>query len=479
MGAGIASVAVAGGYAVTLVEPDAAARARASARVPEASIVDAIPHDEEAAFAIEAVPEKLDLKRAVFASMARALPNAVLATNTSSLSVSEIAGALSGPERAVGLHFFNPPEKMRLVEVVRGTRSASGTIASARGFVERVGRTAILASDTPGFVVNRVARPYYLQALRALERNVATIEDLDALARGAGFRMGPFELMDFIGLDVNLATSESVYERTGAARFTPSALQRDLVARGTLGRKSGAGFYSYDEPRTSRDGAVAPRQRDGEARAVVLGTGRFADELSKAVDAHAAMVTRIEDLDEVATMREPLEIFVDARRDDGETDVSAEIVRAGEVLAPRGVILADAYATDIARCAKAIRNPERLVGYGVVGLLEAQRGVELTSPAASDAAIALARATFEAMGHSVVRVAPEPGLFLGRTICAIVNEAALAVEEGVASEDDVDLAMRLGTNYPRGPFAWGREIGMQRVRSILRRVAECEVGAYG
>ena len=203
------------------------------------------------------MPERFDLKRDVLAALGAALsPEALIATNTSSLAVGELAAGVRNPERVVGLHFFNPPARMELVEVVCARQTGDAALDRAYDAVARMGKTAVLAADTPGFIVNRVARPYYLQALHALDRGVATIEELDALARGAGFRMGPFELMDFIGLDVNLATSESIYERTEAERFAPVDLQRRMVAEGLLGRKSGRGFYIT--PTEKRSASIPP-----------------------------------------------------------------------------------------------------------------------------------------------------------------------------------------------------------------------------
>ena len=200
----------------------------------------AVPATGDAILAIEAVPERSDLKRSVLASLAAALaPGTPIATNTSSLSVTDLAGAVPQPDRVLGLHFFNPPAAMKLVEVVRAELTSDAVLDAALAFVGRIGKTAVVTEDTPGFIVNRVARPFYLQSMRALDRGVATVAELDALARGAGFRMGPFELMDLIGLDVNLATSESVYERTArrAARAARDAA-RDGRSR-AVGPKGG------------------------------------------------------------------------------------------------------------------------------------------------------------------------------------------------------------------------------------------------
>lgn len=478
MGAGIAAVAAASGYAVVLVEPQAEARERAAVRAGSVQVVAEIPSDDGVEIAIEAVPERLDLKEHVFAEMERSLPGAVLATNTSSLSVAEIGRATSAPERVIGLHFFNPPEKMQLVEIVRAPQSADYALERGRAFVERIGKTGVVAADTPGFIVNRVARPFYVQAMRALDAGVARVEELDALARGAGFRMGPFELMDFIGLDVNLATSQSVYARLQAERLAPVALQRALVAQGRLGRKSGAGFYSYLGTPPRIDLRTKPRVRRSEdEHAAVLGAGGLADELAAALDAHFAPVTRFTYDEEVEHLDVRPTLLFDVG--DGESDRGVAIARLDALLDPACAIFVDAYATDLDRCATKMRHPDRLVGYGVLGSLAEQDGVEIVdADATSDEMLELAQESFEAIGHGVVLVENVPGLFLGRTIGAIVNEAVIAVEEGVAAADDVDAAMRLGTNYPRGPIAWGREIGGHRISRILRRVAALDGEAF-
>ena len=478
MGAGIAAVSLQAGYSVAIVEPDAQAQARARERAPQADFFDEVPLDESAVLAIEAVPERLDAKTAAFAAMERNLPHAVLASNTSSLSVCEIADSTAAPERVIGLHFFNPPEKMALVELVRAPSTGEETLAVARAYVERVGKTGIVTADTPGFVVNRVARPFYLQAMRALAAQVAPTEELDALARGAGFRMGPFELMDFIGLDVNLATSESIYERTQCERLAPVEMQRALVAQGRLGRKSGAGFYSYGgtPPRIDfrRVPAGAPAAQEA---VVVLGLGGLADEIAAALAAHFAPVTRIEYDDELESIEQTPTILVDVG--DGASDRAAAIERFDALLPPECVIFVDAYASDPDECAKRMKHPERLIGFGILGSLERQTGIEIVdADAASDDALELAQEMFEAIGHGAGLVKNVPGLFLGRTIGAVVNEAVVAVEEGVASAQDVDTAMKLGTNYPLGPIEWGREIGGARIMRILRRVAEREGEAF-
>ncbi len=483
MGAGIAFVAARGGYAVEIVEPQPAARERSNAliereaqRCGDSAIgariawLDAIPSSSDAVIAIEAVPERFDLKREVLAALGRALsPQAMIATNTSSLAVGELAGTVPNPERVVGLHFFNPPARMALLEVVAAPQTSDATLERAFAAAEQMGKTAVLAADTPGFIVNRVARPYYLQALHALERGVASIEELDALARGAGFRMGPFELMDLIGLDVNLATSESIYERTQAERFAPVDLQRSMVAQGLLGRKSGRGFYVYRDGKAERFDPVVEEpqgERNAEEFVAVVGFGARADEFAERLERRYAHVRRIENDDFLDELSADSTIVIDAG--DAATDRGDVVAALDSLLGTECVFFVDAYGTDLAACARRMRHPERLVGYGILGSLEAQSVVEIVdAEEVSDDALELAQELFAELGKGAILVESSPGLFLGRTIGSIVNEAVVAVSEDVASPEDVDTAMRLGANYPIGPVEWGREIGGARVSRIL------------
>lgn len=485
MGAGIAFVAAAAGFEVDLIEPDAGALDRAKARiakdaeraqqsdVPSRVQFYAALQPTQADAAIEAVPERLDLKREIFAQMAKAFDvNTLFATNTSSLSVSEIAQGVPNPQRVLGLHFFNPPAAMKLVEIVHADETSDQAIERARTIVQRFGKTAVLAADTPAFIVNRVARPYYLQAMRAYEAGVAPIEDLDRLARGAGFRMGPFELMDLIGMDVNLATSDSVYERTGEERFEPVAVQRQLVAQGRLGRKSGAGFYDYSQGVPSHDDATpqSPSERDDAEHIVVLGYAGVAAEIHERLQRSYDHVDLWEDEETLDEIAEETTIVFDVG--DGASDRASVIEQLDAQLPAETIIFVDAYATDLHALAKRLQHPERIVGYGILSSLEHQRVVEIVdADVTSDDALELAQDVFESIGCGVVLVEDHAGLFLGRTIGSIVNEAVYVVQDEIATPEDVDLAMRLGTNYPRGPIEWGQEIGGDRVRRILARLA--------
>ncbi|MGA7356905.1 MAG: 3-hydroxyacyl-CoA dehydrogenase NAD-binding domain-containing protein [Candidatus Cybelea sp.] len=494
MGAGIALVAAQAGYAVEIAEPQVEARERGAAylereaqRIGDRSAVerirwsDAIPSQSDAAVALEAVPERFELKRDVFVALANALaPDALLATNTSSLSVEELADVVAHPERVVGLHFFNPATRMELVEIVRAPQTGDEALARAYDVAARFGKTPVLAADTPGFIVNRIARPYYLQALRALERGVASAEELDALARAAGFRMGPFELMDLIGLDINLVTTESIYARTELERFAPVDLQRQMVAQGLLGRKSGAGFYTYHDGKAERfDATVLPPEGEPDTQELVaiVGFGGVADELVEPLERRYANVLRVERDDLLDDLSPGVTVVIDVG--DGANDRGEILAELDSRLGSETVFFVDAYATDLTACARRLRHPERLVGYGILASLEGQRTVEIVdSESVSDDALELAQELFATLGKGSILVEDVPGLFLGRTVGSIVNEAVVAVGEDVASAEDVDTAMRLGANYPIGPIAWGREIGGARVKRILGRLADAEGEAF-
>ena len=199
---------------------------------------------------IEAAPEKLDLKRDIFKQLdSLCAPETLLASNTSSFSVTAIAAATRYQERVLGLHFFNPPPLMALVEVIQGDRTSAKTVEAATELMRAMGKTPARAKDTPGFIVNRVARPFYNEALRILGDGGASVAAVDRIMKEAGnFRMGPFELMDLIGNDINFAATESLYRSFFEdPRFRPSPIQQRMVMGGNLGRKSGRGFYSYDK----------------------------------------------------------------------------------------------------------------------------------------------------------------------------------------------------------------------------------------
>jgi 3-hydroxybutyryl-CoA dehydrogenase len=285
MGAGIAQVALRNGHRVLLADANEGALERARSTIeggfrrevdkgrltePEAEralggLVAVDPASGLSAFVeaklvIEAIVERLDAKQAIFRTLGPIVaPICVLATNTSSLSIASIGGSVPSPERFLGIHFFNPAPLMPLVEIVPGVRTNDAVLRDTRAFIESWGKTTVVAADTPGFIVNRIARPFYGESLRMLEEGVADAPTIDwAMRELGGFRMGPFELMDFIGHDVNYVVTESVWTAMYFdSRYRPSLTQKRLLESGLLGRKSGRGFFSYADdavpPEPARD----------------------------------------------------------------------------------------------------------------------------------------------------------------------------------------------------------------------------------
>jgi len=304
MGSGIAQVALEAGHEVVLHDVDGAALARGHARIAdglarraaravddpagiddwvairigrlrETEVVEQL--GDEADVVIEAALESLELKRTIFRTLDRASPaTTILATNTSALSIASIAAATERPERVVGLHFFNPAPVMALVEVVAGPATDPAIAVDAAALVTSWGKTAVRSADSPGFIVNRVNRPFTLQALRMLEAGQATVEAVDDAIRGAGFPLGPFELMDLTGIDVTFAASQAIWEALGRPdRLRPSVIQEDHIAAGRLGRKTGQGFYAYFDGRRGPVARPATRgsselDRDGILERILL-----------------------------------------------------------------------------------------------------------------------------------------------------------------------------------------------------------------
>jgi 3-hydroxybutyryl-CoA dehydrogenase len=196
---------------------------------------------------IEAVVEKLEVKQKIFLELEKINgKDCILASNTSSIPITQIASVLKHADRAAGLHFFNPATVMKLVEVIRGAQTSEATVSQLQQFAAEISKTSVLAKDAPGFIVNRVARLFYVESLKIVEENVTDFRAVDNLMKATGFRMGPFELMDLIGLDINYSVTESVYEAFHHdSKFRPSRLQKQKVDAGYLGKKTGKGFYDY------------------------------------------------------------------------------------------------------------------------------------------------------------------------------------------------------------------------------------------
>ncbi len=366
--------------------------------------------------------------------------NCVLATNTSSLSITAVAAALRHPGRCVGMHFFNPAPVMKLVEVVSGLQTDQQVASAVAAVATLWGKTAVRVASTPGFIVNRVARPFYGEALRTLDEAAADPATIDALMREAGgFRMGPLELTDLIGQDVNLAVGRSVWELFGQdPRYAPSLAQQALVDAGLLGRKSGQGFYSYatdTEPPIPSNASVG------------------------------SPVTRVR----VGGDWGPWTGLWDRLADNGIDIVAATGNQQQAELAGGAVLVPTDGRTAAERAAESGRP--LLVLDLALDPSTATRFAVAASPGCPPAHLAQLAGLLQPVGAAVSVLDDIPGLLVARTAAMLVNEAADVVGRKVASAADVDLAMRLGVGYPIGPLEWGDRIGAHRIVMLLDALA--------
>ncbi|GMV47077.1 MAG: 3-hydroxyacyl-CoA dehydrogenase [Pseudomonadota bacterium] len=452
MGAGIAQVAALAGHEVMLYDTRAgaageargklvaaldaqvakgrlgadAAAAAAARIVPVARLADGA----RAGLVVEAIVEDLEAKRALFRELEHLVGgHAVLATNTSSISITAIANGLARPGRLVGMHFFNPVPLMKLVEVISGLHTEPERAAAVFELARAWGKVPVYAKSTPGFIVNRIARPYYAEALALLLEQAAPPQVLDACLKAAGFRMGPCELMDLIGHDTNFAVTQSVYEANFYdKRYQPSLVQREMVAGGLLGRKSGRGFYAYPEGVPALP--VALHEAPTAAREVVVhGDAALADHLEQAA-ARALAAQGWGPARARASGWIGLEV-------DGARLVLTDGRPAFEVAREAG-------SSDVAVFDRVFTLPPP-AGHALAYAVN-----ENASPAwHAQAGVWLA-----ALGFTPLRLADAPGLVAARTVAMLVNEAADAVLQGVCTVEGADAAMKLGVNHPRGPFEW-------------------------
>lgn len=433
MGAGIVEVAASAGHAVRLYDISSEAitraidgiakrlnarvsRGKVSAEQAQALLARITPATEltqlaDAQLVIEAASERLEIKKALFSELAEICsPSALLTSNTSSISITAIAAGIKHPERVAGLHFFNPAPVMKLVEVVSGLATSTEVVEQLCQCVSAWGKQPVRCRSTPGFIVNRVARPFYAEAWRALEEQVASAEVIDAALRdGGGFPMGPLALTDLIGQDVNFAVTCSVFNAFWQdRRFLPSLLQQELALAGRLGKKSGHGVYRW------------PAENQPELALAAVSADRTAKTVKSDV------VTELGDVLLLETT--------------GETALALSVQHQ------RPVVVYDHAAGDTVVLASAQTNPQ----------------------SATDKAVYY----FQQQGKKVLHIADYPGLLVWRTVAMLANEALDAVQKGVASADDIDTAMRLGVNYPRGPIAWGESLGWGRVLRLLENLQQ-------
>jgi 3-hydroxybutyryl-CoA dehydrogenase len=458
MGAGIAQLGCQAGARTLLYDPDPAARDRGAERIrkrlkdgPPARLLEPVESIElltDCDVVIEAAPERLELKHELLTAIAAVVrADCVLATNTSSIPVTAVAAGVPGPERVVGMHFFNPPPLMKLVEVVAGQRSGEAAVARAAELGEAMGRRVIHAADVTGFLVNRCNRPFNLEALGALTERLADIETIDRSFRlGGGFRMGPFELMDLVGIDVGFAVSQSFYEQSfGEPRWRPSPLMARMVASGQHGRKTGRGWYDHaDGPYKPVDPPVP--EADAGGVVVIGGEIAIAHELRLLGDEAGWDVRTPEDVD-----GEVPELILDCG------DAGEEPLQGG----PQAILLAEGSLAELDGGGGSV-GFHALPPLNAGGLVELTRGRDST-----DAAARAAERFFHSCGLHTAWVGDAPGLILGRAVCQLVNEAAFALDQGVASAQEIDDGMVLGLNHPHGPLTWGDLIGLDHVLAVL------------
>jgi 3-hydroxybutyryl-CoA dehydrogenase len=452
MGRGIAQVCAAAGCDVQLFDTAEGAPARAIeavradlaqavsrgklaqqdadatlARVRPASAVAALADSD---LVVEAIIEQLEAKQNLFRELEGLVrPDCILATNTSSLSVTAIASACKAPARVAGWHFFNPVPRMRVVEVISAPRTAPAAVDALVALSKRIGHRAVVASDSPGFVVNHAGRAFVTEGLKLLAERAAGHQVLDEILRTcAGFRMGPFELLDLTGLDVSVPVMESIHAQYyGDDRYRPATLARTRMQAGLLGRKSKQGFYSYSEG----SAAQAPKPA-----AAATGSVWWATEGDAALAGNVS--TLLSSVQRAASAQAATTILLSPLG----ADLTSTVTRLG-IDAARAVAVDPVFA--------------------------GQSGVTLMAcPATRADAIAAARAAFEAASIPAFLIADSPGYAAPRVVACIVNLACEMAQQGVASPADIDAAVRLGLGYPAGPFEWGDKLGAARILEILQ-----------
>jgi 3-hydroxybutyryl-CoA dehydrogenase len=467
MGAGIAQVAAQAGHRVRLYDSRDGAAADAKRKLastfdnlvnkgklaPEAASatlariepIIALAEVHDCGLVVEAIVENLEVKRSLLKQLEAVLaPDCVLASNTSSISVTALAHGMAHPQRLVGMHFFNPVPLMQLVEVVSGLHTDAAVAEVIYALSKAWGKVPVHTKSTPGFIVNRIARPYYAETLALLQERAAEPQVLDACLKAAGFRMGPCELMDLIGHDTNFAVTNSVYEANFFdKRYVPSLEQRELVDGGLLGRKSGRGFYRYGEGAAAPSLPVAVHEAPHTAHEVTVhGQGPIADWL-----------------EESATLALAAQGWGPARERTGDW--------VGLTIDGAHLVLTDGRP---ARELAAMLSSDDVAVFDRPIVLPSAPGMALAyalAPGASEHWQSQAPAWLAALGFAPQHLADAPGLVVARTVAMLINEAADAVQQGVCTAQGADTAMKLGVNYPAGPFEWLAAWGRREVIRVL------------
>lgn len=444
--------------------------------VGQATFTDQLDDLHDVDLVIEAVPERLEIKTSIFTKLDLIVrDDCVLATNTSSLSVTQIAAATRHPERVIGMHFFNPAPVLALVEVITTLFTDDALVETIRSLAIELGKKPVVVGDRAGFVANALLITYLARAIRIYETGHVSREDLDDAARmGIGFPMGPLTLSDLIGLDVVKEVCDVMYEATKEPSSAPPALLQQMVAAGRLGRKTGRGFYDYGSE------AEAPADRDAATFATKVAVFTDTDEgrALAATLSEAGIATTLFDSPQEGSLADTeLVLWAIAADDADDFDDDADVERRTQENAWRGELLATlAPSVPVAFLdpnAYAEIGNELADGAPVVALrlhaaTKAGRFAEIVrDPEGSDAAEELVAATLAHAGIRSARVRARAGLLVDALLLQHLNDAANMVESGYASVDDIDTAMTAGCGYPQGPFAYIAQLGPEYVAGGL------------
>ena len=449
------------------------ARVRATGSVADAAAADLV---------VEVVPERMEIKRQVFAELDRVCrPEAILASNTSSLSVTAIAAGTRLPGRVVGLHFFNPAAVMRLVEVVTTMRTAPETGQAVTDLVRRLGKTPVRVPDRAGFIVNALLLPYLNHAARMLETGYATREDIDAAATaGIGLPMGPLALLDLIGLDTSLSILEVLHGEFGGPRFAAAPMLRRLAEAGLTGRKSGRGFYDYETTDPARRPGPAPTingdHAAGPATVTLIGGGAGPRTPLGEMIAAAGWPLAADPGGPGPHVASPSGGHRGGAPDDNDPDIHHPDINHPAVHHPGRdgpgaliIVHAEEPSAGVLGTALATGRPADAVGLHLAGGKLAELiSTPMSAPGAVEAAAVLAGR----LGVTVVRCKDRPGFLAGALLYPHLNDAVRMVQDGYASAADIDTAMTLGCGYPRGPMQLLDAAGAGRALTVLTMMHE-------